>query len=76
MTASVGVPADPALLAEGWQRRHLAGPERAAESVKLYESMGFEVLAQKLGVSDLGDGCAHCSSVICSSYVLIYTRRP
>ncbi len=76
MTTTLGVQTDPVLESEGWERRHLVGPDRAAESVELYESMGFEVLAKELSPPDMGDGCANCASVICASYVLIYTRRP
>ncbi len=70
-----GIPADPKLLAAGWVRRHLADADRAAESVELYESMGFEVKARKLTPSDFGAGCQDCASSVCRSYVLIYTRK-
>jgi hypothetical protein len=67
--------ADPKLLADGWVRRHLADPDRAKEAIELYTSLGYEVKAQKLTPADLGPRCGDCSSVICSSYVLIYTRK-
>lgn len=70
-----GIPADPKLIAAGWVRRHLADPDRAKESVELYESMGFEVKAHTLTPADFGSGCQKCSSEICKSYVLIYTRK-
>ncbi len=70
------IPADPALLAQGWERRHLAGAARADEAVELYTSLGFEVRAEPMTPTNLGDGCAHCASAICGSYVLIYVRKP
>jgi hypothetical protein len=67
---------DPKLLADGWVRRHLADPERAKEAMDLYASMGFEVMAHELTPEDFGPNCSGCASVICKSYVLIYTRKP
>jgi len=67
---------DPKLLADGWVRRHLADPERAKEALELYASMGFEVMAHELTPDDFGPNCTDCASVICKSYVLIYTRKP
>jgi hypothetical protein len=69
------IPEDPGLVAQGWVRRHLADPMRAREAIELYTSLGFEVKAQKLTPADLGPNCADCASTICSSYVLIYTRK-
>jgi hypothetical protein len=68
-------PADPKLLAEGWERRHLADAERARESVELYESMGYEVRAETLTPDDFGPRCAECAMAACRACVLIYTRR-
>jgi hypothetical protein len=70
------IPADPKLLADGWERRHLADPDRAKEAIEVYSSLGFEVKAQQLTPADFGSNCGDCASVICQSYVLIYTRRP
>jgi hypothetical protein len=69
------VEADPQLVAQGWVRRHLADPARAEESIELYESMGYEVRAQKLSPADFGPGCSGCAPVVGSTCVLIYTRR-
>ncbi len=69
------VQADPRLIADGWVRRHLVGPDRAQESIELYTSLGYEVKAQKLTPADFGPKCSECASVACRSYVLIYTRK-
>lgn len=71
---SCSVPGDPALIAEGWVRRHLIGPDRVRESIEIYESLGYEVNAQTLAPEDFADQCKECASIICRSYVLIYTR--
>ena len=72
---SISVQPDPALLAEGWERRQLADPERAKEAVELYESLGFEVLAKELTEADFGDACKTCAVAGCNGYVMIYTRK-
>lgn len=77
VSESVGlsVSSDAALIADGWVRRHLVDPQRAEESVELYESLGFEVKVQKLTPTDFGTKCQQCASTICGSYVMIYTRK-
>jgi hypothetical protein len=70
----LSVEADPRLVAEGWVRRHLADPDRAEESIELYESMGYEVRAEKLSPADFGPGCTACAPVVGRTCVLIYTR--
>ena len=67
--------ADPALLAEGWERRFTADARRAKEAVELYESLGFEVLARPLRPTELGDDCDACKLVVAFHFQTIYTRR-
>ena len=62
------------LAAAGWQRRHTADAARAAESIALYESLGFEVTTRALARRDFATPCAACADVACQSQVLIYTR--
>lgn len=66
---------DPELLAQGWERRYLADPDRAREAVELYTSLGYEVLEHKLSPEDFGEMCGDCPATVCHSYVMIYTRR-
>ncbi|MCP4872252.1 MAG: hypothetical protein GY898_26415 [Proteobacteria bacterium] len=75
-TKGSGIPGDPALLEQGWERRHLADTKRAAEAAELYASLGFEVRSEPLTPEGMGEGCGDCASVVCNSYVLVYTRRP
>ena len=70
------ISADPKLVAQGWVRRFLADPARAKEAVDIYSSLGYEVKAQKLSPEDFGAMCGNCSSTICNSHVMIYTRKP
>lgn len=56
-------------------RRNLADPERAEETMAVYRSMGFEVRAEKLTPEDFGAKCMECALAVCSTYVLIYTRK-
>ena len=65
----------PALRKEGWVRRFLAAPDRQEEASQLYEEMGFEVRIEHIKPDDFGDQCTDCASVVCDSYVVIYTRE-
>jgi hypothetical protein len=67
---------DPALAAEGWERRYLADEHRAGEARELYGALGFEVLERRLEPADFGSSCGECSLAVCPTHVLIYTRRP
>lgn len=67
---------DPDLIEAGWERRFLADPDRLEEATEIYRSLGLEIRAEPLGPSDFGPDCQDCSSDVCSSYVLIYTRKP
>ncbi len=71
----IGAQADPKLAALGWERRHLADPQRAQEATELYESLGFDVLIQELSEEDFAEACRECASDICRTYVLIHTRK-
>lgn len=64
--------------AEGWVRRYLADPKRAEEARVMYESIGFEVEFRTPGprdVREMTDDCGECREQVCSTYVLVHTRR-
>jgi len=69
------VAADPELLAQGWVRRNLEEPGRTGELAELYQSLGYEVRVEPLKPEDFPDQCQTCGLSICSSYVMIYTRK-
>lgn len=73
--AGFSIPADSKLVAEGWTRRYLADPDRAQEAIDLYASLGYEVKSQTLTPDDFGPNCGDCASVVCRTYVMIYTRK-
>jgi hypothetical protein len=66
---------NPELVAQGWERRFMADRVRAEESIDLYESMGYEVLAEPVRPEELRDECLDCKVVVYFSYVTIYTRK-
>jgi hypothetical protein len=68
-------PADPMLVAAGWQPRFLADAARAVEAEALYRDLGFEVRAEPLRAAQLGAYCEGCRVAVCQSYTLLYTRR-
>jgi len=69
-------PPDPELIAEGWERRFLADPERAAEAAELYRRMGLEVKLFPLSPMDFVLACGDCRSSGGEDYVVVYTRKP
>lgn len=69
------MPADRKLVADGWVRRHMVDPARAAETRELYTSMGFEVIVQNLTPTDFGPHCQACALASCGAYVVVYTRK-
>jgi len=42
--------ADPALVAQGWERRFTADAQRAKEAMELYEQLGYEVAFHFLAI--------------------------
>jgi hypothetical protein len=70
------VPANPARIAAGWERRFLADTARAAEAVTLYGALGYETVADPLRQEDLTGDCDDCQLVMLLQYRMIYTRRP
>jgi len=68
--------ADPARLADGWDRRFIADGPRAAEAVALYAELGFEVEAVALSGLDLPADCTDCQLATLLAFKTLYTRRP
>lgn len=66
---------DAELIAQGWERRHMADPQRAAEAIELYQSMDFEVMTRKPTKADFGPACGQCASDVCQTHLIIYTRK-
>lgn len=73
---SRGVLTSEVLVAEGWVRRFLADEARAREAVDTYGAAGFEVHLQRLLPDDFAEKCSDCAASVCTSYVVVYTRKP
>jgi len=66
---------DPALVAEGWERRFTADAQRAQEAIELYTQLGYEVRAESLLPEQFMGECEGCHSLVISMYKTIYTRK-
>ena len=66
---------DPALLAEGWERRFVADGARVEELVRLYEELGYEVCTRRIRPEQIGGSCEGCRAAILAGFQMIYTRR-
>ncbi len=69
-------PADPKLVAEGWERRFMADQTRVKEATRTYTELGFEVRTEIIQPTELHDVCGACRLATCRAYVTIYTRKP
>jgi hypothetical protein len=66
--------ADPALVAEGWERRFTTDAERIEEVTQLYAQLGYEVRAESVEPAESNEGCEDCHSLSHSRFKTIYTR--
>ena len=66
---------DPALVAEGWERRFTADAQRAQEAIELYTQLGYEVRAESLLPEQFTGECEGCQSQVISTFKTIYTRK-
>jgi hypothetical protein len=66
---------DPELVAQGWERRFIADPQRAQEATELYEQLGFEVRAEPLRSAETVDDCDDCLTAAALGFKTIYTRK-
>ena len=69
-------PSHPGLIAGGWTRRFLVGPERRQEVCALYKALGHEVRLEKLEPEAFSESCGACPAAVCRDHLLLYTRRP
>lgn len=61
--------------AAGWERRFIAAGQRVEEAVTLYESLGFEAVADPPPAQDLPPSCGDCQLVVALQFKTIYTRK-
>lgn len=68
--------ADPARLADGWERRFVIERPRVAELLRLYEEAGYEAVADPLrAAASQDEGCAECPVAGALEFCMVYTRR-
>lgn len=73
-TAGEAATDDSERLAAGWERRFIAEGERAAEMIRLYEELGFEVETEPVRGQDFSEDCLDCQVVAQGRFTVIYTR--
>ena len=73
--AQAQVRPDPARLEQGWVRRFVIEARRAEEYVRLYESIGYDVVADPVRREQVDDRCDDCRVVLLLDYRTIYTRE-
>ena len=66
---------NPALVAEGWERRFTADEQRAKEAMELYTQLGYEVGAEPVSPEEVHDDCNDCRTVVSFRFCTIYTRK-
>jgi len=66
---------DPALIADGWERRFTADSQRAVEAIELYTKLGYEVRAESLRPDEITQECEGCHSLAAQEFKTIYTRK-
>jgi hypothetical protein len=66
---------DPALVAEGWERRFTADAQRIDEVTELYSQLGYEVRAEPVQAAETGGDCDDCQSHMAVRFKTIYTRK-
>ena len=75
MLSDAQVESDPARIADGWERRFIADGPRCAEMVRLYEELGYDVVADPIQPRQIRGECEDCQLVLLLQFRLIYTRR-
>jgi len=66
---------DPALVADGWERRFTADSQRTAEAIELYTKLGYEVRVESLRPEEITGECEGCHSLAALEFKTIYTRK-
>jgi hypothetical protein len=67
--------ADPARIADGWERRFVADGQRAREAMELYTQLGYEVCADPVRPEEMDEDCEDCQLLIQLQFKTIYTRK-
>jgi len=68
-------PADPELVAQGWERRFVTDGRRLKEIVELYTATGFEVHLEPVQAREIGPDCEDCRLIMLLKFHTVYTRK-
>ncbi|MBI3243027.1 MAG: hypothetical protein HYZ49_12110 [Chloroflexi bacterium] len=68
-------PPNPALVAEGWERRFTVDGRRLKEYTTLYTALGYEVHIEPLQSAEVGPDCADCRLIALLQFSTVYTRK-
>jgi hypothetical protein len=68
-------PPDPALVADGWERRFTVDGRRLKEYTALYTALGYEVHVEPLQPAEVSPDCADCRLIALLQFSTIYTRK-
>ncbi|MCP5101603.1 MAG: hypothetical protein GY943_39165 [Chloroflexi bacterium] len=66
---------DAGLVAQGWERRYMADPDRIKEATRMYTELGFDVHIESIKPTELSEICGACRLATCHAYSTIYTRK-
>ncbi len=62
-------------VAQGWERRFVTDGRRLKEYVELYDSMGYEVLAEPVEAKAISPACTDCRLIMLLQFQTLYTRK-
>ncbi|MFQ6112569.1 MAG: hypothetical protein ACE5NG_00625 [bacterium] len=68
------IPADPKLIAKGWERRFVADARMARDAVDTYVELGYEVRLEPIDTGGLKDECRGCKALF-NQFSAVYTRQ-
>ncbi len=68
------VPADPELIAAGWQLRFFGDKRMAQEAMETYTDLNFEVRLEAMKIEKLRSECGGCKDML-ATFNLLYTRK-
>ena len=68
-------PANPELVAQGWERRFVTDGRRLKEYAELYAALGYEVQAEPIQAEEIGPDCLDCRLILLLQFHTVYTRK-
>ena len=72
--SACAIPADAALVADGWVRRFIADLRMARDAQNTYQELGYEVRLEPMNAAHLKEECNGCR-VLFKQFCAVYTRK-